>query len=372
MGFIVNHLPEMKEMGKYSVFLFFVFLPGYLFAQVMPVRNASVAGGFLSISPDAVSGALGNTGTAGFCDVYSLYHNPAKYTFSPYDGGVAVFYNPWSASYAKQLGLSGGTVFRRWKRNTFSGGFRYFSYGKMELTDEDAVVVGDVQPYELAADLAYALQLSTRWSGSIGFRYIYSYLGRLSFDGNGAENEGAGAYAFDVSFFYRNAPETRSIQGLKWSLGFRAENIGSKLVYQENDEGYFLPAKLRIGAVTGYRIHNHRLTLLCDVEKLLVPDDVQTDGRRDKSPMANIVRSFSRLSWNDFGLGLGAEYAWQDYFQFRCGYHYEDSCVGNQRFVSFGCGGGWHGFRVDLAYLYYTGKTAALDNMVKIACAYHF
>lgn len=347
-------------------------LPGVLGAQVLPVRNAPVAAGFLSIAPDAVSGAMGNTGVSGSGDVFSLFHNPAKYSFSSNDGGVAVFYNPWGTSYAKDLGLSGGTAFLRRKRNVFSVGFRYFSYGSMDLTDDDAVVVGHVQPYELAADLAYSLQLSSRWSGSVGFKYIYSYLGRLALDGNGGSDKGAGAYAFDVSFFFRNAPDKVLMGGWTWSVGFRAENIGSKLSYQKEAEGYFLPAKMRVGGTAGYKIHDHNLSFACDIEKLLVPIGVQAGRYRDRSPVANIGKSFSGFSWNELGVGLGVEYAYQDYFKFRGGYHYEDAAVGNQRFISFGCGGGWRGFQVDFAYLYYTGKTVALDNMLKVSCGYSF
>lgn len=351
---------------------FFIFLVVFFsipsYGQILPVDNAAVAAGFLSVAPDAVSGALGNTGTGGNCDVFSLYHNPAKYAFGERSGGIGLFYNPWGASYAKHLRMSGGVGFWQRKMNTFSAGFRYFSYGEMELSDEDAVVTARVQPYELAADIAYTLQLSPYVAGGVGFKYIYSYLGQLAMDG---VDKGASACAFDVSFFYRRKQEAARNNRWLWGIGIRAENIGSKLSYYNGDGGYFLPAMLKIGVSVEFAVRFHKITLLCDLGKLLVPVGVN-ETLRNESVFGCIGKSFRHFSWKDLFPGIGIEYACDEWFRFRTGYYYEHPSLGNQQFVSFGCGGGWRHFYADVAYQCYTGNVTAIDNRLKISCQYEF
>jgi len=337
--------------------------------QVLPVKNASVAAGFLTIVPDAASGALGNTGIAGDGDVYSIFHNPAKYAFGESDGGIGVYYNPWFGSYAGGLSLSGAVGFYRWQQNSFSAGFRYFSYGEMELTDDEAVVLSQVRPYELAAEVAYALQLSPSWAGSATFRYIHSYLGRLSREGND-DRKGADAYAVDVSFVYRSRFSQGRNKGLRWGAGIRLENMGTKLIYRRGDDGYYLPSLLKVGASLTWSNRIHQFVFLCDLGKWMVTDKAQDN--RNRNAFNAMAVSFREFAVKMLIPGVGMEYDFREFLHLRCGYSYQHPDVGNQRFLSFGCGGTWHGAGVDFAYVCYTGKRNALDNMVKVACYYTF
>ena len=58
-------------------------------------RTITTAVPFLTIAPDARSGAMGDVGVAISPDANSTHWNPAKLTFASYDYAASLSYTPW-------------------------------------------------------------------------------------------------------------------------------------------------------------------------------------------------------------------------------------------------------------------------------------
>jgi hypothetical protein len=61
-------------------------------------------------------------------------------------------------------------------KSAIGGSLRYFSLGEIQFTDITGNSMGNFNPNELAADLAYSQKLSDNFAVGIAFRYIYSNL----------------------------------------------------------------------------------------------------------------------------------------------------------------------------------------------------
>ena len=77
-----------------------LFITGNVFAQTSTLigqeLNAITTGvPFLTISPDARSGAMGDVGVASSPDANSIHWNPAKYAFIEQDISLNLSYIPW-------------------------------------------------------------------------------------------------------------------------------------------------------------------------------------------------------------------------------------------------------------------------------------
>src|SRR5690606_34689517 len=124
-------------------------------------------------------------------------------------------------------------------------------------------------PAEFALDLRYGRKMGEHFAMSLTARYINSALGAGFY--NGLEMAPASAFAMDVSV-YSERELFRSRQfGKRFAWGINLSNVGTKISYSNSKES-FLPMNLRLG--TGYALYNdpnNRLTLLLDVNKLMVP-----------------------------------------------------------------------------------------------------
>src|SRR4051794_37143454 len=69
-------------------------------------RSISTSVPFLTISPDARSGALGDAGVAISPDANALYWNASKLAFMDKDYGVSISYNPWLRKLVNDMALS--------------------------------------------------------------------------------------------------------------------------------------------------------------------------------------------------------------------------------------------------------------------------
>ncbi len=226
---------------------------------------------FLTIAPDARSGAMGDVGVASSPDANSIHWNPAKYAFIEEDISLNLSYIPWLRSLVPDINfqnISGS--YRLGDNQVVAASLMYFSLGSMDFTNEiGTVLVHGAKPNEFSLDLAYALKLSKNMSGGIAFRYVHSNLTpNLSSDATKPGNAVAG----DISFFYTKPIKLEKKEG-EFSFGVNISNLGSKISYS-TDAYYddFLPANLRIGAAYKLKLDDYNtITTLFDINKLLVP-----------------------------------------------------------------------------------------------------
>ena len=128
---------------------------------------------FVSISPDARGGALGDCGVASDPDVYSMHYNPAKYVYleDKFAGGLG--YSPWLRNLVPDMNLAYlAMAYKINERSSVAGTLRYFSCGEIEFRDNYNQSLGKYSPNEWAIDATYSRMLGDYLSGAVAGRFI--------------------------------------------------------------------------------------------------------------------------------------------------------------------------------------------------------
>ncbi|MDE5419106.1 type IX secretion system outer membrane channel protein PorV [Labilibaculum sp. DW002] len=376
----------MKFSLKYIIICFvLVVFTSHTKAQENSVTGAnyiSTAVPFLTITPDARAGAMGNNGVATSPDLFSMHWNAAKYSFAKEESGIGVSYTPWLREVANDMSVSYLSAYYKLDQlQTIAGSMRYFSLGDIFFQERLDEIPVKRQAYEFAFDLAYSRKLSEALSGAISFRYIYSDI----VQGNSAA-QSASVFAADLSLYYKKEYGSSSAPSI-WSWGLNISNIGSKVKYYEDAEREFIPVNLKIGTAYKYQIDTHNsISFSVDMNKLLVPssagrriemggksEDIISSPASNNSVMGGVFNSFTdapggfREELHEITLGFGAEYWYQNQFAARTGYFYEHESKGNRKYFSAGVGVKLDVFNVDFAYLIPTATNHPLQNTLRIS-----
>ena len=350
----------------------------------------------LSIAPDSRAGAMGDVGAATDPDVNSQFWNPAKYPFAISPAGFSLAYTPWLGQLVSDIDLANLVgYYRIGDYQAISGSLTYFSLGDV-LVDNYTI-----RPYEMALDFAYSRMLSETFSASVGLRYIHSDL-QYDYD----EDVTAGqAFAADIAFFYSNYVMLGRRECLL-NLGLNASNIGSKISYDGGNTNQFIPTNLRLGASILIPVDEYNtFSISADVNKLMVPtkpsyrqflnevygEDVVDDsysyaseyqswidasGYNDISPISGIFQSFHdapgglREELQEIYWGVGVEYAYNNQFFLRGGYHYENEYKGNRKYCTLGTGFKMNVFSLDAAYLISMSQSNPLDQTLRFTLSF--
>lgn len=344
----------------------------------------------LAIAPDARAGGLGDVGAATDPDVNSQYWNPAKYPFCISRGGISLNYTPWLRQITSDIDLANITgYYRLGEYDALSASLRYFSLGEVEV---DADII---KPYEMAVDVAYSRMLSETFSAAVGLRFIYSDLGYKLDD---SVTPGS-AFAADIAMYhngYVNIGQHESQLG--WGLNIN--NIGSKVSFDDGNTSEFIPTNLRLGTSLLIPIDEYNtLTIAADANKLLVPtrptmeqyiEETGADeqdysgytswlmdqGYYNVSPITGIFKSFSdapggfKEELQEIQWSVGLEYAYNNQFFVRAGYHYEHPNKGNRKYYTIGAGFKMNVFSLDAGYIISASQTNPLDQTLRFSLAF--
>ncbi len=350
----------------------------------------------LSIAPDSRAGAMGDVGAATDPDVNSQYWNPAKYPFAISPAGFSLAYTPWLRQLVSDIDLANLVgYYRIGDYQAISGSLTYFSLGDVYA---DNYVI---RPYEMAIDFAYSRMLSETFSASVGLRFIHSDL-QYNYDEDITSGQ---AFAADISMFYTNYVMLGRRECL-FNLGLNASNIGSKISYDGGNTNQFIPTNLRLGASILVPIDEYNtISFSADVNKLMVPtkpsyrqflneefgedfiDDsysyaseyqswLDAGGYNDISPIAGIFQSFAdapggfREELQEIYWGAGVEYAYNNQFFLRGGYHYENEYKGNRKYFTLGTGFKMNVFSLDAAYLISMSQSNPLDQTLRFTLSF--
>jgi len=350
----------------------------------------------LNIGPDARSGGMANTGIGLSPDANAIFWNPAKLAFvgkGNVYGGLS--YTPWLRRLVPDVELMFANVAAGvGERGGVGASLRYFSLGEITFRNEQGEEQGTYRPYEMALDVAYALKLSDHFSGGVSLRYALSDLAQGQVVGGQLTKVGQ-TVATDVSVFYQgdefSMPDGQRGQ---WVGGLTLSNIGAKIKYSESGEADFIPTNMRLGGGFNWRLDKYnRLTLLTDVNKLLVPTkperdvlDADNDGDRSEilagkddkvGVIPGIIQSWDPTAKPDgfkelmreFMINVGGEYWYNDQFAVRAGYQHEDVTKGNRRFFTMGFGVRYNLIGLDFAYLFPADQTvrSPLENTIRFS-----
>ena len=367
----------MKRILAITIVAFSIF-SGINAQSVHDQLNPLITGvPFLTITPDARAGGMGDVGAATTPDIASQYWNPAKYAFMESEAGLAFSFTPWLSKLVSDINLSNLVGYWRFEeRQTLSASLRYFSLGEVVLQERATDTPFSAYPSDFAVDVAYSILLSERLSGSVALRYIWSNLGAL----NREDMHPGSSFAADVAMYYRLPIEFSSGDG-NWALGFNISNIGSKITY-DDEARHFIPTNLRLGTSFDYPINNYnRISASVDLNKLLVPtrprDVNELQDYYDMSPIAGIFKSFGdaprgfKEEMEEVMWSIGAEYAYNNQFFVRAGYFNEHANKGNRKFFTAGVGFKLNIFQLDAAYVM-SSQTNPLDGTLRLGLSFDF
>ena len=361
--------------------LLFCALPSIIVAQINTdsdylnnLNTITSAVPFITISPDARAGAMGEVGAATSPDIHSLHWNASKLAFLNDQSGIAVSYTPWLSKLVPDISLAYLTGYSKINENSaWSAALRYFSLGNIQFTDETGEIYGTYDPNEYTFDFGYGMKFNNNFSGGVAMRYIYSNLTGNQFVA-GQETEPGNAFAVDLSTYY----QSDYIDNYQWALGMNISNIGTKISYTETDDKDFLPMNLKLGGRYSYKLDEYNaFSVSFDINKLLVPTPpvyavdslgtpiydenlnqiIEAGQDPNVSVVSAIFQSFGdapggiQEEWRELMYSLGFEYWYNNQFAFRGGYFHEHETKGNRKYFTLGAGLKMNVFALDFAYL---------------------
>ena len=343
-----------------------------------------------SVAPDARAGGMGDVGAATDPDVASQYWNPAKYPFTISRAGVSLNYTPWLRKLVNDMNLAYLVgYYRIGEHSAVSGSLRYFSLGEVQTNYGQSGGQGTamtVNPYEMSVDAAYSLMLSEKFSIGAGVRWIYS---DLKADYTDDVTPGS-AFAADISAYYQDYLNLGQRE-CQLGIGLNISNIGSKISFGGDNNSYFIPTNMRLGASLMIPVDEYnRLTISADANKLLVPTypkardgesptDFQARVQKeyyDVSSISGIFKSFGdapggfKEELEEIQWSVGAEYTYNDKFALRAGYHHESESKGNRKYFTVGAGFKMNVFSLDAGYVISTASSNPLDQTLRFSLTF--
>lgn len=385
--------------------LSFLFLSNYIQAQsfdcVYNVQSGtwqSSSGGpcvntlntslpFLSITPDARAGAMGDAGIAISPDANAMHFNDSKLAFATKDVGLSVTYTPWlKALNIADVYLAYLAGYKKLSNNEAIGlSLRYFSMGSINFTDDNGQPLGSGNPNEFEIKASYTRKLSNHFSTAIGGKFIYSNLAAGQEVG-GIDIIAAKSGAADISFTYKNEVNV-SEKKTDLTIGLALTNLGTKISYTNSIDKDFIPANLGLGAAWKFRFDEfNTLTFAADINKLLVPTPSSLDedangilDYKEQSMFAGMLSSFGdapgggKEELRELMYSLGMEYWYADQFALRVGYYSENELKGNRKYFTVGLGMKYNVFGMNISYLVPTTQQRnPLDNTLRFSLLFDF
>jgi hypothetical protein len=362
-------------------------------------RVISTAVPFLTISPDARSGGMGDVGVATSPDAYSMFWNPAKYAFVDKSFGFGIGYVPWLRSLVNDIGLASVTGFGKiGDKQAVAASLRFFSMGAVMFTDNDGNELGEVKPNEWAIDATYARKFSREFSGAVAGRFVYSNLVPVDL-ANLSVRPGT-SVAADIALYYHHEMEIKGMTGASIEFGLNIANIGSKMSYSSTSVVRdFIPTTLRLGPSFSMDIDDYnRLSFSLDLSKLLVPtppvymknssgtgDSIVNNTRvieygmnPDVSPVKGMIQSFYDAPWGfkeemqEIMVAVATEYWYNKLFSVRLGYFYESKYKGDRQFFTLGAGLRYNVFGLDFSYLIPVKSNNPLQHTLQFTLLFNF
>lgn len=335
---------------------------------------------FLMIAPDSRSGALGDAGVAITDNSNATHWNLSALAFTEKKMGIGLSYTPWLRQLVPDINLSylSGYYNLGEKGGVITGSLRYFTLGRIEFTDINAVKTGEFNANEFAVDAGYTRKVSEVLSAGVALRFIYSNLAGSGLN-NGLETKPGTSIAGDVNTLYVKDFTTKSggkEVPLTLKIGANISNIGAKISYTNSSNRNFIPTNLRVGALLkgGLDAYNS-LGVTVDANKLLVPSE---GGQSDKSLLAGMFSSFGdaqggfKEEMQEINLSTGLEYWYNDLIAIRSGLFLENKLKGNRKYVTLGAGVRYNVFGLDFAYLVALQQNHPLQNTLRFSLTLDF
>lgn len=358
---------------------------------------------FLLISPDSKQGGMGDVGAATDPDANSIHWNGSKLAFAEKQFGVGITVTPWLRSLVPDINMYylGGYA-KLNDKQVIGASLRYFSLGKIELTDIQGTNYASYTPNELALDLAFSQKLSKNFSLGVAARFINSGISKAYV--NSTSGNAASTFAVDLSMFYKSNQFKLADKKATATIGLAFTNIGAKIKYS-NDEN-FIPMNMRLGGGLKTEIDQYNtFAVYVDVNKLLVPtpprykyvvdstgnttSEIAIDPATGKKEIAagkdpnvdigtGIIQSFNDApggfseELKEFNQSIGMEYCYNNMFAVRAGFFHEHKTKGARQYFTVGAGFKFKVISVDLSYLIPTALQNPLQKTWRVTLGFNF
>jgi hypothetical protein len=328
------------------------------------------------ITPDSRSGAMGDAGVAITDNANATHWNLSALAFTDKKFGVGLSYTPWLRQLVPDINLSylSGHVNLGERAGVIASSIRYFSLGKIEFTDDNAIKYGEFNANEFAIDAGYARKVTDNFSAGVALRFIYSNLAANAQVGSFDTKPGT-SVAGDINMLYTK-DFTSGQRPMNFRWGLNISNIGAKISYTNSNNRDFIPTNLRLGAALKTHLDDYNsITVTADANKLMVPSE---GGQSDKTLLDGMFTSFADApggfseELREVNLSTGLEYWYNNLFAARAGIFLEDATKGNRNYVTLGAGVKYNVFALDFAYLAALQQAHPLQNTLRFSLSFAF
>jgi opacity protein-like surface antigen len=350
-------------------------------------RVVNSGAGFLLLSPDARNAGVAEAGTGLPVDANSMFINAAKLPFGE-KMSFSASYTPWMKQLTKDSHLGYVAAYRQLEGGQAIGvAVKYLDLGSVNFRDENGALLEQYKANEMAIDVSYSRKFGERFGMALTGRYFASDIGSGTY--NNLLLKRTDAFAADIAIFSQGEKENGKYSE-NYSWGVALSNLGTKLKYNEQTTT-FLPMNLRIGG--GYALDNtpeHKLTLLVDLNKLMVPTppryktdamgNATTEIEKGKDPNRSVSSAlFTSLfdapggfkeEISEFTFSGGLEFSYYDKFFMRLGYFYEDPKKGDRQHLATGIGFNIDPVRVDVSYIFPTDARFVMRNTMHFTLSF--
>ncbi len=283
--------------------------------------------GVLKIKPGARATGMGQAGVAVYQRSHSMWWNPAQLAQSEgkeFSSTLAKLV-PDLADDVYYLNLAYSQHLKGW------GGLgievMYLSYGKTEAVDAEGTSFGYFSSYEFVPMIGFGTRLIGGPEGAasgkilghldlgISLKYVWVDLApEWAMAIVGVDKDGkADAFAVDIGGLMGGAFPIPNFGGdpLVYAIGANVQNLGSKLVYIDADQGDPLPRNLKVGfALDLLSSEGFSIIGSLDYNKALITYDTTGHEQVEKIGWGNAERL----------LNAGIEFTLRDLLSFRTGY----------------------------------------------------
>jgi hypothetical protein len=342
------------------------------------INAITTAAPFLLITPDGRAGGMGDVGVATSPDFNSQHHNPAKAAFSEAQFAIGINFTPWMRELVNDVYLGGISASGKLnERSAWAASFKYFTFGEINLTDNDALQYAKVKPNDLSLDGTYALKLSEGISMGVTLRYIRSDFAIKMVD-NGNDFRTVNTFGVDLSGYYESEEANYGDFNGVFRGGINISNIGPKVSYSDGGKENFIPTNLKLGAGFDFIFDDYnKAGLTLETTKLLVPtppNDFDNDiGFADGifSSFGDAPGGFSE-EMQEFTWAVGAEYLYNEAFALRLGYYHESEIKGARKYFTAGAGFKFKSTHIDLSYLFNASDiNNPLENTLRFSLGFN-
>ncbi len=334
---------------------------------------------FLQIEPDSRGAGMGNTGVAIADNAAAMFWNPAGFAFQS-GNQVSITHSKWLPNFDTDLFydyLVGKYTVEG--IGTFGGHLTYLNLGEQQRTDEAGNDLGTFTSYELAGGFSYGFRANENLGLGAGLRFIYSKLVPSGTIVGGQEAQAGTSIAVDLSGLYQTDEFYIANRAARFRFGANLSNLGPGIQYSDQAQKDPLPTLLRFGWSYSMDLDEegyNRITIATDISKIMARSD--TTGNSD-GPLEALVSSwdsYERFNGQkmvelslieQFMIGAGMEYWYNDLFAVRGGFYREDPKNGDRQYITLGAGLRYNMFGVDFSYIYTLEEDHPLANTIRFS-----